>query len=152
MKLSIEKRMTNGCMTFISLMNFKDQRVGTKDLRLKLQRRSIQQATQIIKGSLSGGTSDLREKLSGIVYSQTMKTDAPKTKLKAIPEVSKPAKRSVTAEAPASETKNVAHKVSKKKSQQKVESVDSFLQALGLEKYAITFQDEDVDMSAHMTD
>ncbi|XP_060174268.1 uncharacterized protein LOC132604930 isoform X2 [Lycium barbarum] len=86
---------------------------------------------------------DLRENLCGTAYSQTVKTDAPKTKLKAIPEVSKPAKRSVKAESPASETKSVARKVSKKKSQQKVESVDSFLQALGLEKYAITFQAED---------
>ncbi|MCD7449275.1 hypothetical protein HAX54_051015 [Datura stramonium] len=163
-----------------------DQRVGTKDLRLKLQRRSIQQATQIIKGSLSGGTRDLREKLSGTVYSQTVKTDAPKTKLNAIPEESQPAKRSVKAEAPALDTKNVARKVLKKKSQRKanfifqilpaihvwarttcietalsfipcliqVESVDSFLQALGLEKYAITFQAEEVDMAAlvHMTD
>ncbi|MCE2055757.1 hypothetical protein HAX54_043349 [Datura stramonium] len=131
-----------------------NQRVGTKDLRLKLQRRSIQQATQIIKGSLSGGTRDLREKLSGTVYSQTVKTDAPKTKLNAIPEESQPAKRSVKAEAPALDTKNVARKVLKKKSQRKVESVDSFLQALGLEKYAITFQAEEVDMAAlvHMTD
>lgn len=153
--------MTNGCMTFMSLMNFKDQvwgvwephysysiffinewavyflssaikgwfvllcacidqRIGTKDLRLKLQRRrSIQQATQIIKSSLSGGTRDLREKLSGTVYSQTMQIGAPPKKLKTIPEVSKPSKRSVVAEAPASEMKNIASKVSKKKSQKK---------------------------------
>ncbi|WMV46896.1 hypothetical protein MTR67_040281 [Solanum verrucosum] len=34
------------------------------------------------------------------------------------------------------------------------ESVDNFLQSLGLEKYAITFQAEEVDMAAlvHMTD
>ncbi|OIT06886.1 PREDICTED: ankyrin repeat and SAM domain-containing protein 6-like [Nicotiana attenuata] len=132
-----------------------NQRIGTEDLRLKLQRRrSIQQATQIIKSSLSGGTRDLREKLSGNVYSQTMQTGPPKKKLRTIPEVSKPSKRSVVAEAPSSETKNIASKVSKKKSQQKVESVDSFLQSLGLEKYAVTFQAEEVDMAAllHMTD
>ncbi|XP_055832029.1 uncharacterized protein LOC129900959 [Solanum dulcamara] len=132
-----------------------NQRVGTKDLRLKLQRRrSIQQATQIIKGSLSGGMRDLREKLSGTVFSQTVRTDASPKKLKSIPEVSQPAKRCVIAEAPASETKTVATKVSKKKSQQKAESVDRFLQSLGLEKYAITFQAEEVDMAAlvHMTD
>ncbi|XP_016433200.2 uncharacterized protein LOC107759715 [Nicotiana tabacum] len=132
-----------------------NQRIGTKDLRLKLQRRrSIQQATQIIKSSLSGGTRDLREKLSGTVYSQTMQIGAPPKKLKTIPEVSKPSKRSVVAEAPASEMKNIASKVSKKKSQKKVESVDSFLLSLGLEKYAVTFQAEEVDMAAllHMTD
>nr|XP_016502945.1 PREDICTED: uncharacterized protein LOC107821069 [Nicotiana tabacum] len=35
-----------------------------------------------------------------------------------------------------------------------VESVDSFLQSLGLEKYTVTFQAEEVDMAAllHMTD
>ncbi|KAJ0792577.1 putative sterile alpha motif domain-containing protein [Helianthus annuus] len=34
------------------------------------------------------------------------------------------------------------------------ETVDSFLQSLGLEKYSITFQAEEVDMTAllHMTD
>ncbi|KAM3376416.1 ankyrin repeat and SAM domain-containing protein 6 [Capsicum galapagoense] len=143
-----------------------NQRVGSMDLRLKLQRRkSIQQATQIIKDALSGGTRDLQKKLSATVYSQTVKTDAhrkklktileaPRKKLKTIPEVSQPDKRSIIAEAPASETKQVSSKVSKKKSQQKVESVDSFLQALGLEKYTITFQAEEVDMAAlvHMTD
>ncbi|CAN4113741.1 unnamed protein product [Withania somnifera] len=131
-----------------------NQRVGTEDLRLKLQRRrSIQQATEIIKSSLSGSTRDLRVKLSGTGYSQTVENDAPKIKLKAIPEVSQPAERSVIAEAPVSETKNVASKVSKK-SWQKAESVDTFLQALGLEKYAITFQAEEVDIAAlvHMTD
>ncbi|CAN4113740.1 unnamed protein product [Withania somnifera] len=132
-----------------------NQSVDTKDLRLKLQRRrSIQQATQIIKSSLSGGTRDLREKLSGTVYSQTVKIEAPRKKLKAISEVRQPVEKSVIAEAPAPETKNVASKVSKKKSRQKVESVDSFLQALDLEKYAITFQAEEVDIAAlvHMTD
>lgn len=107
-------------LIFLLLCACIDQRVGTKDLRLKLQRRrSIQQATQIIKGSLSGGLRDLREKLSGTVYSRTVRTDASQKKLKSIPEVSQPAKRSVIAEAPASETKTVATKVSKKKSQQK---------------------------------
>ncbi|PHT97617.1 hypothetical protein BC332_33453 [Capsicum chinense] len=108
-----------------------NQRVGSMDLRLKLQRRkSIQQATQIIKDSLSGGTRDLQKKLSATVYSQTVKTDAhqkklktileaPRKKLKTIPEVSQPDKRSIIAEAPASETKQVSSKVSKKKSQQK---------------------------------
>lgn len=107
-----------------------NQRVGTKDLRLKLQRRrSIEQATQIIKSSLSGGTRDLREKLSGTVYSRTVKTDVPKKKLKAIPEVSQPAERSVIAEAPAPETKNVASKVSKQKSRQKA-SISHLLRLL----------------------
>lgn len=128
------------------------QQIGTKDLRLKLQKKSIQQATQSVKGSISGGMRDLREKLSGTVYSQTVENVPPKAKLKVAPEISKPIRRSVIAEA-AVEAKNVASTVSKK-SQQKVESVDSFLLSLGLEKYAITFQAEEVDMAAlvHMTD
>ncbi|XP_055813000.1 uncharacterized protein LOC129882645 [Solanum dulcamara] len=129
------------------------QRIGAKDLRLKLQKKSIQQATQSVRGSVSGGMRDLREKLSATVYSQTVENDPPKAKLKAAPEISKPVRRSSIAEAPAMETKKVASTVSKK-SQQKAESVDNFLQSLGLEKYAITFQAEEVDMAAlvHMTD
>ncbi|XP_042042349.1 uncharacterized protein LOC121787624 isoform X1 [Salvia splendens] len=44
--------------------------------------------------------------------------------------------------------------VSKKKVQQEVDSVESFLQSLGLDKYSITFQAEEVDMAAlvHMSD
>ncbi|XP_071721221.1 uncharacterized protein [Rutidosis leptorrhynchoides] len=61
--------------------------------------------------------------------------------------ISKPARKSVVAEVP----KKVASTVSKRR---KGETVDSFLQALGLEKYSITFQAEEVDMAAllHMTD
>lgn len=62
---------------------------------------------------------DLREKLSGTLYSQTVENVPPKAKLKVAPEISKPVRRSVIAEAPAVETKNVASTVSKKKSQQK---------------------------------
>ncbi|XP_027767596.1 uncharacterized protein LOC107031699 isoform X1 [Solanum pennellii] len=130
------------------------QRIGAKDLRLKLQKKSVQQATQSVKGSVSGGVRDLREKLSGTVYSQKVENDPPKAKLKVAPEISKHVRRSSTAEAPAMETKKIASTVSKKKPQQKAESVDNFLQSLGLEKYAITFQAEEVDMAAlvHMTD
>ncbi|KAM3216924.1 SEC23-interacting protein [Capsicum annuum] len=130
------------------------QRIGAKDLRLKLQKKSIEQAIQSVKGSVSGGMRDLREKLSGTVYSHTVENDLPKAELKVAPEISKPVRRSSIAETPAMETKKIARTVSKKKSQQKAESVDSFLQSLGLEKYAITFQAEEVDMAAlvHMTD
>ncbi|XP_076921777.1 uncharacterized protein LOC143583323 [Bidens hawaiensis] len=117
-----------------------NRRVGDRDLRLKLQKKSNQRVT--------AGVRDLREKLSGIAYSQSTVT-AP-AKPKAIPESSKPVIRSVIAET-RSETKKVASTVSKKK---KVETVDTFLQSLGLEKYSITFQAEEVDMTAllHMTD
>ncbi|VFQ69705.1 unnamed protein product [Cuscuta campestris] len=109
------------------------RKLGAKDLRLKLQKRSV---------------TDLREKLSGA------EADKFKPKPNSAFEVSKPLRKSVVADTPTSETKNGASTTSKKKSQQKAESVDSFLQSLGLEKYAITFQAEEVDMAAliHMTD
>ncbi|KAI3682598.1 hypothetical protein L1987_82679 [Smallanthus sonchifolius] len=117
-----------------------NRRIGALDLRLKLQKKSNQRVTS--------GVRDLREKLSGITYSQSAST-AP-AKPKAVPESSKPVRRSVIAEAPA-ETKKVASTVSKKK---KAETMDTFLKSLGLEKYSITFQAEEVDMTAllHMTD
>lgn len=105
------------------LWAFIGQKIGAKDLRLKLQKKSIQQATQSVKGSVSGGVRDLREKLSGTVYSQTVENDPPKAKLKAAPEISKPVRRSSIAEAAAMETKKIASTVSKKKSQQKATSL-----------------------------
>ncbi|KAL8213933.1 hypothetical protein R6Q57_003382 [Mikania cordata] len=117
-----------------------NRRVGSQDLRLKLQKKSNQ---------ANVGVRDLREKLSGITYSQSA-VNAP-AKPKAVPESSKPARRSIVAEAPAAETKKVDSTVSKKK---KAETVDTFLLSLGLEKYSITFQAEEIDMTAllHMTD
>ncbi|KAK1426930.1 hypothetical protein QVD17_15610 [Tagetes erecta] len=118
-----------------------NRRVGAQDLRLKLQKKNNHQAT--------GGVRDLREKLSGITYSKP--AVAAPAKPKAVPESSKPARKSIVAEAPVAETKKVASTVSKKK---KAETVDTFLQSLGLEKYSITFQAEEVDMTAllHMSD
>ncbi|CAI9107416.1 OLC1v1006765C1 [Oldenlandia corymbosa var. corymbosa] len=125
--------------------------MSSTDLRLKLQKKSKQQNAQSVRGSRSSGVRDLREKLSGVIYPQKMETDPPKPKQ--VSEVSKPVRKSVIAEAPPPEKKTVASSASKKKTQ-KVESVDSFLQSLGLEKYSITFQAEEVDMAAllHMTD
>ncbi|KAK2992452.1 hypothetical protein RJ640_025414 [Escallonia rubra] len=130
-----------------------NSRVGAGDLRLKLRRKSTQQATEGGKGSISGDVRDLREKLSGTMYSEPVKTAAP-PKSKPVVESSKPARKSVIVESSLPETKKVASSVSKRKTQPKVESVDSFLQSLGLEKYSITFQAEEVDMAAllHMTD
>ncbi|KAL0369409.1 UNVERIFIED_CONTAM: SEC23-interacting protein [Sesamum angustifolium] len=99
----------------------KDRRVGVKDLRLKLQRKSIEQATRSVRGSVTGGARDLREKLSGTLYSRPVESKPAPVGPKPAPEV---------------------------------ESVDNFLQSLGLEKYSITFQAEEVDMTAliHMKD
>lgn len=125
-----------------------DRSIGVKDLRFKLQKK---QASQIGNGSASA-TRDLREKLSGEIYLHPLKTDNPKPK--PVLGGSKPVKKTVIVEAAEQETKKVASSIARKKTQQKVESVDSFLQSLGLEKYSITFQAEEVDMTAlvHMTD
>ncbi|KAL2518935.1 Sterile alpha motif (SAM) domain-containing protein [Abeliophyllum distichum] len=128
-----------------------NRRIGVKDLRLKLQRKSIEQASQSARGSISGGTRDLREKLSGSLYSRPVEAKPPQPRSKPAPEVSKPpTRKSAIAEATVPETKRVAGPVSDKKA----ESVDNFLQSLGLEKYSITFQAEEVDMTAlvHMSD
>ncbi|KAG6748915.1 hypothetical protein POTOM_048853 [Populus tomentosa] len=100
-----------------------NRKIDAQDLRLKLQRRSLLQA------SPGSGVQDLREKLYGTMNSQPMNADLPKIA------VAKPSRKSVA--------------VDKLDS-----SVDVFLQSLGLEKYLITFQAEEVDMTAlvHMTD
>ncbi|PSS14092.1 SEC23-interacting protein [Actinidia chinensis var. chinensis] len=127
-----------------------NRRIGTKDLRLKLQKKSAQQTSQSGNGSVSGAR-DLREKLSGETYLRPLNTDP---KPKPVLEGSKPVRKSVIVETPEPEIKKVASSVPKHKAQQKAESVDSFLQSIGLEKYSITFQAEEVDMTAlvHMTD
>ncbi|KAI7984683.1 SEC23-interacting protein [Camellia lanceoleosa] len=96
---------------------------------------------------------DLREKLSGTMYSQPVNTDPPKPKRKPVLKDNKSVRNNVIVEAPEPETKKVASSVPRTKTQQKAESVDSFLRSLGLEKYSITFQVEEVDMTAlvHMT-
>ncbi|PSS09657.1 Ankyrin repeat and SAM domain-containing protein [Actinidia chinensis var. chinensis] len=139
-----------------------NRRIGTKDLRFKLQKKSIQKAIQSGIGNVSG-VRDLREKLSGTIYALSGNTDPPKPKPKPVLEGSKRARTSAITsrarinaliDAPEPETKGVASSVPTKKTQQKAESVYSFLQSLGLEKYSITFQAEEVDMTAllHMTD
>ncbi|CAI0426576.1 unnamed protein product [Linum tenue] len=113
-----------------------NHRIDARDLRLKLQKKS--QAPQTGRG----GIRDLREKLSGIMNPQLVNSDPPKPKQAA----TKPARRGVAAEVPELEIKKVASV--------KDTSVDSFLESLGLEKYQITFQAEEVDMTAlvHMND
>lgn len=127
-----------------------NSRVGATDLRLKLQKRSIQKATHT--GNGSAHVRDLREKLSGTVYSQP--AEAARAKPRAVAEGTKSARKSVVTEASVPETKKITNTVSKKKAEQKIESVDSFLFSLGLEKYSKKFNAEEVDMTAllHMND
>ncbi|GMN50292.1 hypothetical protein TIFTF001_019446 [Ficus carica] len=113
-----------------------NRKIDARDLRLKLQRKS-HQASVSGRGSQSG-VRDLREKLSGTMHPQPVNYDPPKLKQ----EASKPARKSVAIQASATESRKAST------------SVDDFLQSLGLEKYSITFQAEEVDMAAlaHMTD
>ncbi|XP_043722983.1 ankyrin repeat and SAM domain-containing protein 6-like [Telopea speciosissima] len=131
-----------------------NHKVDARDLRLKLQKKNSLQVYQSGKGSLAGGVRDLREKLSGTMHSQPTKADPPKSK--SASEVAKPARKSVPVEAPVPETKIVSNSTSsRKKTQQKDgKSVGGLLQSLGLEKYQLIFQAEEIDMTAlmHMTD
>ncbi|XP_062225426.1 uncharacterized protein LOC133924068 [Phragmites australis] len=125
--------------------------IDPRDLRLKLQGRSSQQGFTGTKGS---GVRDLREKLSGTMHPQPSNAGPPKPKPQS--EVVKITRRENADEMTARQTKKSSKQTSSKKtSQPKVESpLDSFLSSLGLEKYSITFQAEEVDMAAlrHMTD
>ncbi|XP_042013976.1 uncharacterized protein LOC121762226 [Salvia splendens] len=127
------------------------RKVGSRDLRLKLQRKSIDQPSQSVREP--GGGRDLREKLTGALYSRPVENKPPAVRPKPAIESSKPPRKSVISQAPAQEVK-VSSSVSKKKVQEKVNSVESFLQSLGLDKYSITFLAEEVDMAAlvHMSD
>ncbi|KAL9239130.1 hypothetical protein vseg_013479 [Gypsophila vaccaria] len=124
-------------------------KLGGGDLRLKLQRKNNQVD---IRG---GGVRDLRDLLSGSMHSQQVKKDVLKPKPTPEAPKPKPARRSVIVEAPVADVKKVQNSTLKKNTQQKADtSVDGFLQSLGLEKYQIIFQAEEVDMTAleHMTD
>eukprot|EP00268_Persea_americana_P063026 TRINITY_DN812_c0_g1_i3.p1 TRINITY_DN812_c0_g1~~TRINITY_DN812_c0_g1_i3.p1 ORF type:complete len:213 (+),score=58.51 TRINITY_DN812_c0_g1_i3:236-874(+) len=126
-------------------------RVGARDLRLKLQRKGPQQAHQSGKGS-NVGVQDLREKLSGTMHPQPANSNLPKAK--AVPDVAKSTRKSAPSVEPSvPDTKKVASSASRKK-QKADSSVDGLLQSLGLEKYLITFQAEEVDITAllHMND
>ncbi|XP_072972643.1 uncharacterized protein [Typha angustifolia] len=131
---------------------FSKAEVGIRDLRVKFQRKDSQPAYQVGKVS---GVQDLRDRLSGTMRPQP--ANAGLLKPKPIQESAKPAgKRIPPVEATNPVTKNVtAPTTSRKQGQEKAElSVDNLLNSLGLEKYTLTFQAEEVDMTAlkHMTD
>ncbi|CAN6462776.1 unnamed protein product [Victoria cruziana] len=124
---------------------FSHPNLGVKDLRLKLQGKSSQAG----RVSHSG---DLREKLSGMSHPPPVRatTNVQKTKLMSDAKV---VKRSV----PTAETaeENTANASAVKKTKQKSgSSVAALLKSLDLEKYLITFQAEEIDMTAlnHMND
>lgn len=123
-----------------------NRKVAGQDLRHKLQKKGLQPATQSGKSS-APNIRDLRERLSGTMNQQPKNTDPPKSKV-----IAKPSSKSVGAEAPV--VKKPAKPAPKKARKADNTTVDDFLLSLGLEKYLITFQAEEVDMAAlkHMTD
>ncbi|KAL1293532.1 hypothetical protein AAHE18_19G080300 [Arachis hypogaea] len=120
-----------------------NRKVTSHDLRLKLQKRKVFNRQLRVEGVLLQMCGDLRERLSGTMTSKV---------------VAKPSSKSVGVEAPAVQAKRPSNSVPKRLPQKADISVDDFLQSLGLEKYLITFQAEElflqVDMAAlnHMTD
>lgn len=93
------------------LMAFEGHKVGARDLRLKLQKKSLQQASQ--SGSVPG-VRDLREKLSGVINTQPMNIDPSKPKLEAL----RPARKSIVVEA-ATDVKKATNSAPRKKASQK---------------------------------
>ncbi|CAK8560161.1 unnamed protein product [Lathyrus sativus] len=122
-----------------------NRKVTSQDLRHKLQRKGLQPATQSGKRT-APNIRDLRERLSGTMNSQPKNSDPPKSKV-----IAKPSSNSVGAEAPV--VKRPANPAPKK-ARKADTTVDDFLLTMGLEKYLITFQAEEVDMAAlkHMND
>ncbi|XP_039030683.1 ankyrin repeat and SAM domain-containing protein 6-like [Hibiscus syriacus] len=135
---------------FQDVPNVSNRKIDARDLRLKLQRKSVRNVSQSGRGTPSG-IHDLREKLSGTMNPQPMNADPPTQKVK----VAQQARKSVAVETTEPEPNRAANTKARKKAKQNADaSVEGFLQSLCLEKYAITFQVEEVDMTAlvHMTD
>ncbi|URD73275.1 SAM [Musa troglodytarum] len=127
-----------------------EKSVDPNDLRWKLQKKSSQQAYRSGKVSV---VRDLRDKLAGTMHSQPSNTDP--SKARRVSEISETIKKNIRHDPPVSEAKKPTKSSSTKPSQHKSElSVDGFLHSLGLEKYLITFQAEEIDMAAlkHMND
>ncbi|TKY66151.1 SEC23-interacting protein [Spatholobus suberectus] len=126
-----------------------NRKVTAQDLRLKLQKKGLHPGGGQTGKSSVPGERDLRERLSGTMTPQPKNYDPPKPKVAA-----KPSSKSIDVETPAVHIKRPANPTPKKLSRKADTSLDEFLQSLGLEKYLISFQAEEVDMTAlnHMTD
>ncbi|XP_039119833.1 ankyrin repeat and SAM domain-containing protein 6-like [Dioscorea cayenensis subsp. rotundata] len=125
--------------------------VGPSDLRVKLQKTSIQKIKQLGKDS---GIWDLGRKLSTLPHPQP-KSD--QSKAKPVNEkITSVVKGAPSTEEPVPEMKKVSSLTDtiERSLQKSNSSIESLLQSLGLEKYLITFMAEEVDMMAlkHMTD
>lgn len=95
-------------------MASEDHKIGARDLRIKLQKKGLQSASQ--SGKPSSTARDLREKLSGISSIPATRNGGPNAKPTS--EAPRPTRRSAPVEA-SEETKYVANPALKKKNQQK---------------------------------
>ncbi|ESW12642.1 hypothetical protein PHAVU_008G130000 [Phaseolus vulgaris] len=125
-----------------------NRKVTAQDLRLKLQKKGLHPGGQTGKSSVPRER-DLRERLSGTMTPQPKNYDPPKPKV-----ATKPSGKSIDVETPSVHNKRSANPTPKNVSRKADASLDEFLLSLGLEKYLISFQAEEVDMTAliHMTD
>eukprot|EP00249_Psilotum_nudum_P018826 c26979_g1_i2 orf=366-1046(+) len=136
----------------------KNEQKGTVDLRAKLNK-SLLRAGQGGSG-VASGVKDLRDKLSGVTApvgtTAVAQRHVPAVMRDGTPSVtagvgSKPvaAKISTTQKVPSADSKMQAGRTL----QADAGTVSGFLQSLGLSKYAITFQAEEIDMSVlrHMS-
>ncbi|MBA0704828.1 hypothetical protein Golax_017061 [Gossypium laxum] len=102
--------------------NVSNHKVDARDLRLKLQRKSLQNVSQSGRGTLSG-VRDLREKLSGTMNAQPINADPRKQKVKA----AQPARKSVAVETPELDPRRAANTPARKKAKQSVSNLCTFL-------------------------
>ncbi|KAG6541181.1 hypothetical protein Mapa_017415 [Marchantia paleacea] len=137
-----------------------------QDLRLRLGRKNVARGQQHVEAGSTGGIKDLREKLSGPVPPAQLGRDIAANQrrlasvvrgsagIASLANVRPGASRNATL----SQKAPLLHKPSVLPKPQPVEvdenSIAGLLQSLGLSKYLITFQAEEVDMAAlqHMGD
>lgn len=124
---------------------------GVQDLRMKLQRTSYRKSQS--GNDSQTGVRDLREKLSGPTQPRPVKVEAAQRIVSAVKGNSAP--KPVPASKPVIQPVPAPTKpVQKQAPAAEERSVAGLLQSLGLVKYLIIFQAEEVDMAAlrHMSD
>lgn len=124
---------------------------GAQDLRIKLQRTAIRKSQS--GNNSQTGVRDLREKLSGPTQSHPVNMEAAQRLVSVVK--ANAATKSVPASKPVTQPVPAPSKpVQKQAPPAEERSVAGLLQSLGLGKYQIIFQAEEVDMAAlrHMSD
>lgn len=123
----------------------KSEQISTQDLRAKLKKSAI----PVSRGGNEtyGGVKDLREKLSGstpVTQTRTQTVSMPQQRSSSDMKAATQGVTSISGSKPAAAKPSVAQKVP---TGAEAMTVSSFLQSLGLSKYSITFQAEEIDMS-----